>query len=129
MIRIDRRRRPRVPTLTTGVSSNYPSRFLSPPGLHVATASCRFDTRGRFTLFTLWRMLPVRGLILKQLPQLFAALVIAELFYKFHSFLLEAIAFLVTWFIIGALVEFIPSLRARRHDAEVGDRPHAEATD
>ena len=80
-------------------------------------------------MFTLWRMLPVRGLVLKQLPQLLAALVIAELFYKFHSFLLEAIAFLVTWFIMGALVEFFPSLRARRRDVEVGDRRHAEATD
>ena len=37
-----------------------------------------------------------------QLPALLAALAIAELFYKFHSFLLEAIAFLATWALLEA---------------------------
>ena len=31
------------------------------------------------------------------------ALVCAELFYKFHSFILECAAFLVTWFVLDAL--------------------------
>ena len=36
-----------------------------------------------------------------------AALVIAEMFYKFHSFLLETGAFLVTWFVLGAIVHTV----------------------
>ena len=31
------------------------------------------------------------------------SLVIAELFYKFHSFTLEALAFLATWYILSAV--------------------------
>lgn len=30
------------------------------------------------------------------------AWLLAEMFYKFHSFTLEAAAFLVTWFVLGA---------------------------
>jgi hypothetical protein len=36
-----------------------------------------------------------------------AALVIAELFYKFKSFLLETAAFLLTWLVLGAIVHWI----------------------
>ena len=38
-------------------------------------------------------------------PVIAISSLIAELFYKFHSFTLEAIAFLATWFIIGAASE------------------------
>jgi hypothetical protein len=34
---------------------------------------------------------------------LLLALVIAELFYKFHSFVLECVAFLATWYVLGAV--------------------------
>jgi len=33
------------------------------------------------------------------------ALVIAELFYKFHSFVLECMAFLATWLVLDLLTE------------------------
>jgi hypothetical protein len=33
-----------------------------------------------------------------QLPPLVAALVVAEFFFKFHSFTLEAVPFLVLWY-------------------------------
>jgi hypothetical protein len=33
------------------------------------------------------------------------SLFIAELFYKFHSFTLEAVAFLATWYVLGAIAE------------------------
>lgn len=40
----------------------------------------------------------------RQLPVFLVAFLIAELFYKFHSFALECVAFLATWFVIdGAL--------------------------
>jgi hypothetical protein len=32
---------------------------------------------------------------------------IAELFYKFHSFTLETLAFLVTWAVIDALIQVV----------------------
>jgi hypothetical protein len=38
---------------------------------------------------------------------------IAEFFYKFHSFLLETGAFLVTWFALGALYAGVKSLFIR----------------
>ena len=35
------------------------------------------------------------------------ALVVAELFYKFHSFVLECMAFLATWLVLDLLTEWI----------------------
>lgn len=37
------------------------------------------------------------------------ALIITELLYKFGSFILEVSAFLITWYIAGALVSFFRS--------------------
>lgn len=42
-----------------------------------------------------------------QLPVLIAALVVAEVFYKFGSFTLECVAFLATWFIFDAIASAI----------------------
>jgi hypothetical protein len=56
-------------------------------------------------MFTLLRMLPPRLLLVEQLPALSLAWVLAELFYKFHSFSLECAAFLLTWFAIDALLQ------------------------
>lgn len=56
-------------------------------------------------MFTLLRMLSVRRLLVEQFPALALAWLIAELFYKFHSFSLECAAFLVTWFVLDALVQ------------------------
>lgn len=53
-------------------------------------------------MYELIRRLTVRQLALEQLPLLLIALGIAEMFYKFHSFLLETGAFLVTWLVLGA---------------------------
>jgi hypothetical protein len=53
-------------------------------------------------MYELIRRLTVRQLALEQLPLLLFALGIAEAFYKFHSFLLESAAFLVTWWVLGA---------------------------
>jgi hypothetical protein len=53
-----------------------------------------------------------RGELLKrQLPSLVSAIVIAELFYKFHSFVLECGAFLATWFVIDALIGLVMPVR------------------
>ncbi len=65
-------------------------------------------------MYTLVRSLPIRQLLLEQAPVFGLSLVIAELFYKFHSFTLECIAFLATWYIADALVIALRGLADRR---------------
>lgn len=64
-------------------------------------------------MYELIRRLTVRQLTLEQLPLLVISLGIAEMFYKFHSFLLEAGAFLLTWFALGALYAGLKSVLVR----------------
>ena len=61
-------------------------------------------------MFTLISRLPVRELLYRQAPIVVVALVIAELFYKFHSFLLETGAFLATWFVLDAVAGLLARL-------------------
>ena len=61
-------------------------------------------------MFTLLRMLPIKRLALEQLPALAGAWLIAELFYKFHSFTLECGAFLLTWLALDGSLQFVISL-------------------
>lgn len=56
-------------------------------------------------MYTLFRLLPIKRLAYEQIPALALAWIIAELFYKFHSFTLECGAFLVTWFVLDALIQ------------------------
>ncbi|BDI04733.1 hypothetical protein [Sphaerotilus microaerophilus] len=56
-------------------------------------------------MYTLLRVLPLRRVFGEQLPVLLTSWVIAELFYKFHSFSLECAAFLATWFALDAVVQ------------------------
>ncbi|MDQ3935455.1 MAG: hypothetical protein M3340_12585 [Actinomycetota bacterium] len=53
-------------------------------------------------MYALTSLLPPRALLLEQAPVFLAALVIAELFYKFHSFTLECLAFVATWWVLDA---------------------------
>ncbi len=51
------------------------------------------------------------------------ALLVAELFYRFHSFALDCIGFLVTWLLLDLLIETIvgaptPGLPNRTRNAE-----------
>jgi hypothetical protein len=64
-------------------------------------------------MYELIRRLTARQLTFEQLPLLLISLGIAEFFYKFHSFLLETGAFLVTWFALGALYAGLKSLLNR----------------
>lgn len=56
-------------------------------------------------MYTLLRTLPVDRLAYEQLPALATAWIIAELFFKFHSFTLECAAFLAVWFALDALIQ------------------------
>jgi len=43
------------------------------------------------------RLEPILGISLDRLPPLVASLVVAEIYFKFHSFTLECLAFLSLW--------------------------------
>jgi len=61
-------------------------------------------------MYEIIRRLTLKQLTQEQLPLLVIALGTAELFYKFHSFLLETGAFLLTWLALGALHAALKSL-------------------
>ncbi len=64
-------------------------------------------------MYSLMTSISRTELFLRQLPTMIAALIVAELFYKFHSFLLECGAFLATWFVIDATMHLAWSRRGR----------------
>lgn len=70
-------------------------------------------------MFTFIRVISMRCLLIEQLPMFMIALAIAEVFYKFHSFLLETGAFLLTWFALDALVQGISVLVRRMSKSRV----------
>jgi hypothetical protein len=61
-------------------------------------------------MYTLFRSTPLRQLLLEQAPALGGSFIIAELFYKFHSFTLECLAFLATWCVLDAAMQGAKSL-------------------
>lgn len=56
-------------------------------------------------MYSFIRSLTTKELIFEQAPTMSISWIIAELFYKFHSFTLECAAFLVTWFMLDALIQ------------------------
>ena len=62
-------------------------------------------------MYTLIKRVSYSELVLEQLPVLTASLLIAELLYKFHSFILECVAFLATWYVLDASVKGLRSLK------------------
>lgn len=48
-----------------------------------------------------------------ELPWLMASMVIAEFFYKFHSFTLECVAFLGTWYALSRVAAAVQGLMCR----------------
>lgn len=50
-------------------------------------------------MYSLLKQVPRRELLLEHAPSAGGSLLVAELFYKFGSFTLEALAFLATWFL------------------------------
>jgi hypothetical protein len=53
-------------------------------------------------MYQLFRSATTRELLRQQAPTLLVSLLIAELLYKFHSFTLECVLFLATWFVLDA---------------------------
>ena len=54
-------------------------------------------------MFTMVKTFGVETLARRELVPGVAAFLIAEFFYKFHSFALECLAFLATWVVLGYL--------------------------
>lgn len=67
-------------------------------------------------MYELISQLTRKQLTFEQLPLLVLSLGFAEVFYKFHSFLLETSAFLLTWYVLGALYAGIKSLLTREKE-------------
>ena len=61
-------------------------------------------------MYTLIRSLSVKQLLLEQTPAILTAWLIAETFYKFHSFTMECAAFLATWFVLDVGVQAVRRL-------------------
>lgn len=55
--------------------------------------------------------LPERDVWIVAGPTLVVSLVVAELFYKFHSFILEAVAMLATWWLLTTITRLVLSSR------------------
>jgi hypothetical protein len=64
-------------------------------------------------MYTLTRLLSRKALVRQQVPTLGGSLLVAELFYKFGSFTLEAVAFLGTWFVLDAVYTAVSDPRDR----------------
>jgi len=58
-------------------------------------------------MLNLLKSMPARDLVAIEGPTFAAALVIAELAFKFHSFTLECLAFLATWTVLSAVVRHL----------------------
>lgn len=58
-------------------------------------------------MYTLIRSLTDRYVALQQILSFALAFVIAEVFYKFRSFALEALAFLATWFVLDFVIGLV----------------------
>ena len=58
-------------------------------------------------MYKLMSGVPARQLLLRHAPTLIGALAIAEMFFKWKSFLLEAGGFLVTWYLLDLVVSMV----------------------
>lgn len=68
-------------------------------------------------MFTLLKRCTAKDLAFIQAPSFLVALLVAELFYKFHSFLLETGAFLITWLVLDAALTALTSAFRRQSTA------------
>ena len=76
-------------------------------------------------MFSLIRGEDVPGRLVREVPALTGSVVIAEYFYRLHSFSLECLAFLGTWFVLSAAAHMMFPLkrqaRTSHHTAGGGE--------
>jgi len=69
-------------------------------------------------MFSYVKQVGISTALSQEAPAFLASFVIAEVFYKFHSFTLETLAFLATWGVIDAAIQVVRHLfTAPRHPA------------
>ena len=56
------------------------------------------------------KSMSIREIFIEQVPAVILSIFIAELFYKFHSFTLECLAFLATWYLIDLVISLLSKL-------------------
>jgi hypothetical protein len=82
-----------------------------------------FLARIEVAMFRLFRSITLKQCFTEQIPALVGAAVIAELFYKFHSFTLETGAFLATWFLLDLVLQSaVRMMTFREHSASQCNR-------
>jgi hypothetical protein len=77
-------------------------------------------------MFRLLTSISAGELFKRQLPVFLIAFLVAELFYKFHSFTLECAAFLATWFVLDGAQQLVFGRPSPRFDpaAREGTAPN-----
>ena len=76
--------------------------------------SCyRYSIPRRQFLYSYVKQAGIPTVLAQEAPAFVASFVIAEMFYKFHSFTLECAAFLVTWYVFSWVQSLIVGSRAR----------------
>ena len=58
-------------------------------------------------MFSYVKQVGIPTALAQEAPAFLASFVIAEVFYKFHSFTLECAAFLATWFVLDGALQFL----------------------
>jgi len=66
-------------------------------------------------MFSLVKDLGIRVALKQEALPFLIAFVIAEFFYKFHSFTLECLAFLATWFVLSYAQALLGRPRGQPH--------------
>lgn len=69
-------------------------------------------------MYTLMADIGLRKGLISEGPSLLLSMFVAEVFYKFHSFSLEFLAMLATWFAVSYLVSFVLGLRAAKQNTQ-----------
>ena len=63
-------------------------------------------------MYQLIHNLTASELFKRQVPVFLVAFLVAEVFYKLKSFTLECIAFLITWYVLDAIVQWVMPRKA-----------------
>jgi hypothetical protein len=67
-------------------------------------------------MYTLMSDVGVRKGLVSEGPSLLLSMLVAEAFYKFHSFSLESLALLATWFVFSYLFSGVRGLRTAKQN-------------
>jgi len=67
-------------------------------------------------MYTLMSNVSLRKGLISEGPCLLLSMLVAEAFYKFHSFSLEFLAMLATWLVLSYLVSSVRGLRTAKQN-------------